>query len=84
MRGTIEITFRNRADVPLTYDVDLSGPGDGASVMDWDIECEDCRRSMRLMPLAPSEEDKILQACVDAAVAKSHDDDFYDPAEWRD
>ena len=84
MRGTTYIKFRNREDVPLTYDVDLSGPGSGAGVVEWDIECDDCRRSMRLMPLTPSEEDAVLQACVDAAVEKSMDDDFYDPAEWRD
>jgi hypothetical protein len=82
VKGWTEITFRNRHDVVLDYDVDLSGPGSGASVNDWDIKDEDCRQSMRLMPLTPSEEDAILQACVDAADAKSRDD-FYDPAEWQ-
>lgn len=84
MRGTTFINFRNREDVPLSYDVDLSGPGDGAGVVEWDIEDDDCRQSMRLMPLTASEEDAVLQACVDAAAEKSLDDDYHDPAEWRD
>lgn len=74
VRGTTTINFRNRVGVDLTYKVDMSGPGSGATVDDWDIECDDCRRSMRQMPLTPSEEDAILQACVDAAVASQFDD----------
>ena len=83
MRGETKIAFRNRKDVRLSYDVDMSGPGTGATVVEWDIDCDDCRRSMRLNPLTPSEEDKILEACVAAASEKQRDD-FHDPAEWRD
>jgi hypothetical protein len=62
MRGSTQITFRNREDVTLTWRADVFGPGRGYSVEDWQIECADCNKSMRLMPLTESEETEVYDA----------------------
>jgi hypothetical protein len=77
MRGSTEITFRNREYVLLTWRCDVSGPGSGYSVEDWDIECEDCRNSMRLMPLTESEEAAIF-AAIDKSLHQRLEDAMFE------